>query len=1235
MEQPLRFLLVEDNAADAELLVRELRQAGLAFTWDRVQSEAEFLAALTPPPDLIVAKVRLPGLDGWRVLALAHAAGRETPVILIAEVVGAELAASARQQGAADYLLKDGLDRLGLAVTNALRRTQLGAEKAAAERALHEREARYRALLDSSQDGLGLLDAQLRLLYYSPAYFNVLGLTPEEYQDQGVLALVHPDDAAALMVDLQQLLVDPTHPLHYTARFRHKDGRWLWLEGTARNRLGEPGVDGLVISYRDITEQRAAEARHQTIAELAADLALELRPGAHGRLTAVWVSDSFTRLLGYTLAELHGQGWQSIVHPEDLPLAQQFLARLEAGQSSHQEGRVLTHAGEVRWLRFHAQTVHAEGRALRFFVAAHDITEHRAAEAALRQQAAETAALYETAHDVAVAHDLPALLESLVGRARRLLGVTVAGIYLYDADRGDMELTVSHGLAIPTGTRLGLGEGMAGQVANTRQAINVPNYSAWSGRSLKYQTMPLAAVLGVPMLYQGELVGVVVVDELHPSTRVFSDQDERLLTLFAGLAAGAVRTSRLLAAQRQRLLEQQALNRLSTALRVGQSLEEMLPRVLDETLAILGAADGAVGLLEGGRVRLRVKRGSFEPLGEEMRLGTGISDLVVETGRPYVTRDFSTDPHTRASVRRLLAAGWGGAVVPIHSAATISGVIYVGVPLPREILPSELRLLTTVAEMAGSAVQRMQVLAQVQERAEQLAAVNALGRALAETFDLPQLYAQVAAVTHRLLPELSTLALFLFGPAQTQLDCAYADRDGRPLAVSDRPPLQLDEAEAAPAQVIYGRQPHIETDRPAPAAPTALYVPLLAKGQAIGLMLAESDRAGRFAPADAELLAGVASTAAVAIDNARLFRETDQRLLYFEALHHVDLAISGSLDLHVTLMVLLDQLRAKLRVDAAAVLLYQPLDQRCELAVGRGFRTRQIEQARLRLGEGPTGQAALERRPLRLGRLSAAPPPLPRASVVEAEGFQAYFALPLLAKGQLKGVLELYHRAPLAPDQDWLNFLDALANQAAIAVDNATLFEGLQRSNVELIQTYDATLEGWVNLLDQHAGRAPGTTQRLADQALELARALNLPAEQLGHLRRGALLHDVGLLVLPDTLLNKPGPLDADEWAAVRRHPQAAHELLQPVAFLRPALDIPYAHHERWNGSGYPRGLFGEAIPRAARVFAVVDVAAALTAPRPWRAPWSVAAAQTYLSEQAGALFDPTVVAAYLKLPPA
>lgn len=159
-----------------------------------------------------------------------------------------------------------------------------------------------------------------------------------------------------------------------------------------------------------------------------------------------------------------------------------------------------------------------------------------------------------------------------------------------------------------------------------------------------------------------------------------------------------------------------------------------------------------------------------------------------------------------------------------------------------------------------------------------------------------------------------------------------------------------------------------------------------------------------------------------------------------------------------------------------------------------------------------------------------------------------------------------------------------------------------------------------------------GHTQRVTELTLKLARKLGLPEEDLEHLRRGAILHDVGKLGVPDAVLLKPGKLSEEEWALMRKHPTLAHQWLSGIPFLRKALAIPYAHHERWDGSGYPRGLKGEAIPLEARIFAVIDVYDALTSDRPYRPAWSREKALEYIREQSAKQFDPQVVEAFFEL---
>jgi putative nucleotidyltransferase with HDIG domain len=240
--------------------------------------------------------------------------------------------------------------------------------------------------------------------------------------------------------------------------------------------------------------------------------------------------------------------------------------------------------------------------------------------------------------------------------------------------------------------------------------------------------------------------------------------------------------------------------------------------------------------------------------------------------------------------------------------------------------------------------------------------------------------------------------------------------------------------------------------------------------------------------------------------------------------------------------------------------------------------------------------------------------------------------VPLIAKGRVTGVLEIFHRAPLDAEQEWLDFLEALADQAAIAIDNAALFDGLQRSNLELIRAYDATIEGWSHALDLRDEETEGHSERVMEMTIRLAQSREMSAADLVHVRRGALLHDIGKMGIPDDILLKPGPLTNEEWTIMRKHPQYAYEMLSPIAFLRPALDIPYCHHEKWDGTGYPRGLMGDRIPLAARLFAVVDVWDALRSDRPYRQGWPEAEVMEHIHTQAGRHFDPEVVDAFLRM---
>ena len=192
--------------------------------------------------------------------------------------------------------------------------------------------------------------------------------------------------------------------------------------------------------------------------------------------------------------------------------------------------------------------------------------------------------------------------------------------------------------------------------------------------------------------------------------------------------------------------------------------------------------------------------------------------------------------------------------------------------------------------------------------------------------------------------------------------------------------------------------------------------------------------------------------------------------------------------------------------------------------------------------------------------------------------------------------------------------------------------EKLQQAHQHLLDAYDATIAGWSHAMDLRDRETEGHSQRVTELTLKLAKAFGFEDEELTHIRHGALLHDMGKLGIPDSVLQKPDQLTNEEWVVMRKHPQLAYEMLYPIEYLRPALDIPYSHHEKWDGTGYPRGLKGEEIPLAARIFAIVDVWDAITSDRPYRPAFTIEEALNHIREQSGKHFDPRVVDVFFKL---
>lgn len=359
--------------------------------------------------------------------------------------------------------------------------------------------------------------------------------------------------------------------------------------------------------------------------------------------------------------------------------------------------------------------------------------------------------------------------------------------------------------------------------------------------------------------------------------------------------------------------------------------------------------------------------------------------------------------------------------------------------------------------------------------------------------------------------------------------------------------------------------------------------------------------------------------------------ELQKQMRRVEALRQIDVAIISTTNLSLALRTVLQQVTGSLYVDAADILLFNPNLYSLEFAAGHGFRTRGIEKSQLRLGQGYAGQVAREKKMIVIPELAHCEKPFLRADLIDKEDFVSFFAIPLVSQGDLVGVLEIFHRSLLRPDHDWLNFLHALGGQASIAIGSGHLMRDLQRSNLDLMMAYDKTIEGWSKALDLRDKETEGHTLRVTQMTVKLAKIAGIPQNEMIHVQRGALLHDIGKMGVPDSILLKPGKLTDEEWLIMRKHPLYAYELLYPIEYLKPCLAIPYAHHEKWDGTGYPRCLKAEQIPLAARLFAVVDVWDALSNDRPYRQAWPKEKVLEHIRALSGTHFDPRAVALFLR----
>lgn len=968
-----------------------------------------------------------------------------------------------------------------------------------------------------------------------------------------------------------------------------------------------------------------------------------------------FIGEGIQAITGYPAEEFTAKVWKSLIlesHPKVDPA--ELSGNNNPGQTAESgnsnstwkcEYRIQARDGRIHWVFDSAVLLKDEHRNKVGSIGLYrDITENKRAEQV--QQA-----IYQISQAVVTTGSLEELYHSIHRILAELMPVENFYIALYDPFEDLVSFPYYVDLydqAPPPATPK---RGLTEYVMRTKKSLWAPERVFQELiRQGEVESVGSDSIdwIGVP-LKLGEQVTGVMVAQSYTEGVLFNQDDLELMEFVSTQVAVSIERKKAEDALRisledtQRYAEHMSLlNRMARAASATLNMNNLLEIMYHEIITAVPSDSFFVALYDQKtdqlEFRIRVDRDVHEP--PQLRpLGDSLTSYVIKNKKSLLIHDYELEkdhlPKMSLWGTGQPSRAWLG--VPMTVGEEVVGLISVQSYSPNAYGKREQELLTTIADTIAVAIDNARLYEAEKRRAARLTQIMQLGTELAslrkESEVLDTLVKRAAVIM-----ESATCAVMLFD-REHNLAVLTAQSDltdsTRRLEISLNLPVIRKLAEKGEPLIlsnIDGKDSDLQQIVERSDIKAFFAYPMMRDGQVMGAITMGS--LAPYTPSAEEISAChlLAERTAVALENARLFEKTSRHLQQVQALRTIDAAIASSFDLKVILNIILHQIVTQLKVDAADVLLLNPYSYALEYSIGYGFSTNAIERSRFLLGEGVVGQQIMERRTIHIPNLEAVSHNLSRAEIFSGEGFITYSAAPLVAKGEVKGVLEVFQRFPCERGSEWVEFLETLAGQVAIAIDNSQLFTNLQRSNLELSQAYDATIEGWSRALDMRDRVTEGHTKRVTQLALYLARAMGMSESDLVHMRRGILLHDMGKMGIPDTILLKPDALTDEEAKVMRMHTQYAFEMLAPINYLRPALDIPASHHEKWDGSGYPRGLRGEQIPLAVRIFTVVDVYDALTSNRPYRKAWTKKKALQYIVDEKGKSFDPRVVDVFMSL---
>ncbi|HET6594172.1 MAG TPA: GAF domain-containing protein [Anaerolineales bacterium] len=855
-------------------------------------------------------------------------------------------------------------------------------------------------------------------------------------------------------------------------------------------------------------------------------------------------------------------------------------------------------------------------------------------------------ALADIANDIATTREVLPALDQITRRALDLLHANHVAIYLLQDDGITLKTVAAHGAyrnELLSHTRK-IGEGITGNVF-LKGKPEIVNDTSEDPRRVVIPGTPdeesrVESLMSSPLNLRGKSIGVINAWRLKRDG-LFNESELNFLVGIAHQVSICIESGRLFQETNRQAQEAAAIAEVGRDISATLQLDTVLERISSSAMVLLHAETSAVYLANEAALTLQ----AIAALGIDsealkrhpLTLGKGILGNIALQSQGEIVNDTASDPRTiivkgtEKNLHENLMA------VPILLKDKHMGLLAVwrsGVG--SEFTARELEFLTSLARQTAVAIENARLFKEVERRLKELETINRISMSLRMTQSL-----------NEMLPILLNETLHLTGTPHGSIWLYDHTSDKLIQRVARGMETHLKHKSLSPMEGIIGytfrtgKTYHAtelkndsllfegERDSMTPGY-GAICIPIQSTAGSVGV-LAVVIEAERQITEVIPLLLILAEITGNSIHRAQLYDQSQRQVRRLTSLRDIDSAISSSFDLRLTLNILMDQTVSHLNVDAVNIGLYHPDLQSLTYLNGVGFTISSPTRPPVRMGEGLAGQVLIRQQICHITNLQNAPE-ASNEVVVKREGFVTYIGIPLIVKGQIKGVFEVFHRSPLSPTPDWMEFLHTLAGQAAIAIDSAQLFENLQRSNQELIQAYDTTLEGWARALELRDRETEGHTRRVTEMTMRLARYIGVNDNDMVNIYRGVLLHDIGKMGVPDHILKKEGKLTEEEWAEMRKHPVYAYNLLSPISFLRGVLDIPYCHHERWDGKGYPRGLKGEQIPLAARIFSVVDNWDALLSDRPYRKAWPVEKVKAYLRESAGTLLDPSIVEIFLSM---